>query len=93
MKKTEIIYSLQEVADQLNISKRNLIILLRRYNIIAEMRAAPEFILQGYFIQHSKLIVNGNFRKEVDFILVSERGAKWLKRIISIFENKMSNWI
>ena len=91
--KGKSLYSLQEVAEQLNISKRNLIILLRRYNIIAEMRAAPEFILQGYFIQHSKLIVNGNFKKEVDFILVSGRGVLWLKKVIAIFGNKMSNWI
>ncbi len=53
-------YSLQQVTEQLNISKSNLLVLLRRYNIVSGMKAAPEFILQGYFIQHSKRIVNAN---------------------------------
>lgn len=93
MKKTEINYSLQEVAEQLNISKRNLILLLRRYNIITGLKAAPEFILQGYFVQQSKAIKKVNFKKEVDILLVPTSGIKWLKKVIAIFENKMSNWI
>lgn len=91
--KDNSIYSLQEVAEQLNISKRNLIVLLRRYNIISGMKAAPEFILQGYFVQHSKVVVNGNFKKEVDILLVPKKGIKWIKDVLAVFENKMSNWI
>jgi hypothetical protein len=86
-------YSLQEVAEKLNISRSNLLILLRRYNIVSGMKAAPEFILQGYFIQHSKLVENGNFKKKADIIIVSGAGLKWLKAVMAVFENKMKNWI
>jgi hypothetical protein len=86
-------YSLQEVAEKLNISRSNLLVLLRRNNIVSGMKAAPEFILQGYFIQHSKFVKNGNFKKKADIIIVSGAGLKWLKAVMAVFENKMKNWI
>jgi len=49
MTNIQMSYSLQEAADQLKTSKRELIAWLRRYNLIKGMKAAPEFVLMGYF--------------------------------------------
>lgn len=84
-------YSLQEVADQLQMSKREFIAWLRRYNIINGMQAAPEFILMGYFTQHKIQLRQTN--KEVDYIIVTSKGLSFLKKLRQTLQVKISSWI
>lgn len=91
MKKNNISYSLQEVADQLQISKRELIVWLRRYNFIKGMQAAPELVLMGYFTQHKFQLKHIN--KEVDMIHVTSKGACFLKKLRKVLKMDISSWI
>lgn len=87
-------YSLGEVAEShLFISKRELICWLRRYNIINGMKASPEFILQGYFVQHKKIISRENFKKEVDILLITSKGIKFLEKLRSVLKMSILNFV
>lgn len=84
-------YSLQEVANQLQISKREFIAWLRRYNLIKGMKAAPEFVLMGYFTQHKYQIKKLN--KEVDLVHITSRGVNFLKKLRKILQIDINSWI
>ncbi len=84
-------YSLQDVADQLKTSKRELIAWLRRYNLIKGMKAAPEFVLMGYFTQHKLQLKHIN--KEVDIIHITSKGVSFLKKLRKILQIDINSWI
>jgi len=91
MTNIQMSYSLQEAADQLKTSKRELIAWLRRYNLIKGMKAAPEFVLMGYFTQHKFQIKKLN--KEVDLVHITSKGVSFLKKLRKILEIDINSWI
>lgn len=94
MKEAGAVYSIQEVADShLFISKRELITWLRRYNLIQGMKASHEFILMGYFVQHKKMVINNNFKAEVDILLITSKGISFLKKLRKILKVSIYSWV
>lgn len=83
-------HSLQEVADKLQMSRREFISWLRRYNLIKGMKAATEFILTGYFIQRKILVRKINH--EVDYIEVTQKGLNFIMKLRKVLDINIVKW-
>ncbi|WP_259016592.1 phage antirepressor KilAC domain-containing protein [Emticicia fluvialis] len=81
---SKVTFSMEEVAFDLNISRKQLFCILRKYRIIIDRSVEPEFLFMGYFEESIVKIHNGTFKKDVKLVRVTAKGKSWLKRIIPL---------
>lgn len=79
-------YSIKEAAEMFGLTRKELFNFLRRYNLLNGTVAALEFVLSGYFIQIRKEIKNKGYNKNVDVVLITDKGVKWLQKVLRLFK-------
>ncbi|MCU0323895.1 MAG: phage antirepressor KilAC domain-containing protein [Spirosomaceae bacterium] len=77
-------YTVKQAAELLNLQQKQLFGFLRRYNFISGTTASLEFVLAGYFEQHTKDIYVGHGYIRRDQVLITEKGIKWLEKVIKL---------
>lgn len=77
-------YTVKQAAERLSMQQKQLFGFLRRYNFISGTTAAIEFVLAGYFEQHTNDIYVGHRYIRRDQVLITEKGIKWLERVIKL---------
>lgn len=84
-------YTLEAVADMLNLTKSELVIWLRRYRIIGVKMASPEFVLVGYL--HNLPASLEDLEDETDNIYVTTSGVEFLKKLRDLLDINITKWL
>ena len=87
------IYTMQQAAEKLGISRPKLFKFLKRYGIIVDGRPRKECELMGYFVCSTVSISNSTFQKNVNVIYVRSKGIIWIKRVMNLFEINLNGFV
>lgn len=68
-------------------SRTKLFGFLRKYGIIVDKLPAPEFVASLYFTVEFRHIVNGSYRSTYPMILVSDKGVKFINKLVELIYN------